>query len=161
MGAKPYTPEPHKLGLTIHFYRLLEKKKQEGRKVSSRYLRRVANQRGISNYAIIPVPECCNVRCLAHRAYRIYAKDPEIKRPAWLDRLADAIAAKGNIQRSSAVRQPKSQEESRHAHRTICIATKDFDGAPYHMELLGSNGAYISTGKEEIERALMLEYDQK
>ena len=26
MGAKPYTPELHKLGLTIHFYRLLEKK---------------------------------------------------------------------------------------------------------------------------------------
>lgn len=150
MGAKTYTPELHKLGLTIYFYHLLEKK-QEGRKVSSRYLRRLANQCDISNYSIIPAPECRCARCTAQRAYRIYSKDAELKRPAWLDGLAGAIAAKGDIQQSSAIRQLKSQEESRHAHRTIRIATNDFDGAPYHMELQGSNGTYISTDKEEIE----------
>lgn len=160
LGQRPYTPELNMLGLTIHFYTLLQKKR-EGRKVSSRYLRRISNQCNIVNYNIIPIDECIQARRQAFRVYRMYSNNAEIERPSWLDGLADSIAAKGDIPRSSAARQLKSQEESRHTHRTIRVATKDFDGAPFHMELQGKHGPYISTDKEEIEDALMHEYEQK
>ena len=97
----------------------------------------------------------------AFREYRIYSEHAADKRPAWLDGLADAIAAKGDLSRSTAVRQLKSQEESRHTHRLIRIETKDFVGAPLHMELEHGNGPYISTDKDEIEDDLMVEYENK
>ena len=160
MGAKPYTPDLNKLGLAIHVWRLIQKK-QEGCKVSSRYLRRKAHQCRIFNYNIIPTVECRRARALAYKEYRDYASQAKLKRPAFLDGLADALAAKGNISRSSAVRQLKSQEESRYSNRTIRNAIKHFDGAPYHMELPGPQGSFVSTDKEQIENALMKEYEAK
>ena len=78
-----------------------------------------------------------------------------------MDGLADALAAKGNISRSSAVRQLKSQEESRYSNRTIRNAIKHFDGTPYHTEILGLQRSFVSTDKEQIENALMKEYEAK
>lgn len=96
MGAIPYTPDLSKLGLTVYVWRLIENK-CEGHKVSSRYLRRKANQCGIFNYSIVPTEECRRARAIAFKEYREYASQAKMKRPAFLDDLADAIAAKGNI----------------------------------------------------------------
>ena len=160
MGAIPYTPDISTLGLAVYVWRLIEKKR-EGRKISSRYLRRKANQCGIFNYSIVPTEECRRARAIAFKEYIEYASQAKIKRPAFLDGLADALAATGNISRSSAIRQLKSQEESRHSHRMIRVAIKEFSGAPFHMELIGDKGPFISTDKEEIEKALMIEYENK
>lgn len=158
MGAKPYTPETAKLGLTIEFWRSLIKK-LEGHNISSSYLRRTARKCNVFDYKKLSLEECKRARAKAHRAYKDYVVQAD--RPSFIDGLADAIAAEGDIERSTVVRQLKSLEETRHTHRLIRNSTKDFDGAPYHMELPNSQGSFISTDKEEIERALIVEYEAK
>lgn len=158
MGAHPYTPETAKLGLTIEFWRALIRK-HEGHNISSSYLRRTARQCDIHNYSIIPLEECIREKRMAYKNYKTAIKT--VNRPSFLDDLADAIAADGDLERSTVIRQLKSQEESRHMHKEIRNSTKEFSGAPYHMELPSDNGPYISTDKEEIEKALMAEYEAK
>ena len=107
MGSLPYTPKTAKLGLTIEFWRSLIKK-QEGKNVSSSYLRGTARQCGITNY---------RARAQVHCEYKNYIKIAH--RPSFIDDLAYAIAADGDVERSTVIRQLKSQEESRHTHRLI------------------------------------------
>ena len=158
MGARPFTPQTAKLGLTIEFWRALIRK-LEGKNISSSYLRRTARQCGIQNYKVVTLSECKRAKAQAHRAYKNYIKIAD--RPHFKDDLADAIAAEGDTETSTVVRQLKSQEESRHMHRQIRNSTKEFMGAPYHMELSNDEGTFISTDKEEIERALIQEYEAK
>ena len=158
MGAHPYTPQTAKLGLTIEFWRALIRK-HEGHNISSSYLRRTARQCDIQNYSIVTLEECIRVKRQAYKEYKSYLKVAD--RPSFIDDLADAIAADGDLEKSAVVRQLKSQEESRHMHKEIRSSTKEFSGAPYHMELPHATGSYISTDKEEIEKALITEYEAK
>ena len=144
--------------MTIEFWRAFIRK-LEGRNISSSYLRRTARQCGIQNYRVVTLSEAKRAKAQAHRAYKCQLKT--VDRPSFLDDLADAIAAEGDLERSTVIRQLKSHEETRHTHRQIRNSTKDFDGAPYHMELKNETGTYISTDKVEIEQALMQEYEAK
>ena len=46
-------------------------------------------------------------------------------------------------------------------HRNICSAVQVHIRAPYHMELTGRHGPYIFTDRDQIERALINEYETK
>ena len=135
MGHKPYTPELHQLGLTLHAWHTIIKWK-EGKHVHSRYLRRLAEQCDIPYYKLIPLEECRKERALQFRKYKDYSEnDMELKRISFFDTLADAVAEAGNISKSAAISQLKSREELRHGHKEIRSATNDFLGAPYHKQI--------------------------
>ena len=160
MGAKPYTPEVNQLGAVINAWHVLIHKK-EGKFVSSRWFKRCLKTSGAQNFSQLSIEDCIKQRSLAFQKYNSYGHQIEEKRDSWLDDLADAIAAKGNISKSAAVRQLKSREESSHTYRQIRVATKNSMGAPYHMELKKDGVSYVSTDKDEIEAALIEEYETK
>ena len=104
----------------------------------------------VHNYKVITLEECIHTKREAFKEYKTHLKVADC--PSFVDNLADAIAADSDLERSSVVRQLKSQEESRHTHKEIRNFANDFSGAPYHMELPSTTGSYISNDKEEIEK---------
>ena len=160
MGAKPYTPEVNHLGAVINAWHVLIHKK-EGKCVGTRWFKSCLKLIGVRIFSQLSIEDCIEQRALAFKTYNTYGCQIEEKRYAWIDDLADAIAAKGNISKSAAVRQLKSREESSHTYRQIRVATKNILGAPYHMELTKNGESFVSTDKEEIESALIDEYENK
>ena len=159
-GQKAYTPELNRLGKTIGTWHLIIKKRY-GRNISSRLIKREAQQCGIPNTNFLDLDTCLDLRRSAFRVYKSYAYDSEQKRKDFLERLADDQAAAGNITKANAINQLNLNEESRRIHSNVKAATKDFLGAPYHMELQNEDGSFLSTDRDQIEIALIQEYEAK
>ena len=136
-------------------------KKRYGRNISSRLIKREAQQCGIPNTNFLDLDTCLDLRRSAFRAYKSYAYDSEQKRKDFLERLADDQAAAGNITKANAINQLNLNEESRRIHSNVKAVTKDFLGAPYHMELQNEDGSFLSTDRDQIEIALIQEYEAK
>ena len=145
-----------KLSLTIKFWRSLIKK-HEDHNISSLYLRRTVHLCDFQNYKVITLEECICAKRKAFKEYKVRLKVAD--HPSFIEDLADAIAVDNDL--GTVVRQLKSQEESRHTYKEIRNSTRYFSGAPYHMELPNATGSYMSTDKEEIEKALISEYEGK
>ena len=75
----------------------------------------------------------------------MYAKDAESHRYKFLDDMAEEKEKEGNMAAAKAINQRQLQEECRLTHRNVKLATKDFMGAPYQMELTTTNGTVVST----------------
>ena len=101
------------------------------------------------------------MRADAYKNYRTYAKDSKVHRPNFIDQLIEDKIAEGDQEVANRLNEQKLQEETRHVHRRIKLSTKPFVGAPYHMELQGPRKSYISNDKDQMEQALITEYDAK
>ena len=78
-----------------------------------------------------------------------------------MDTLAGEQMAEGHEQEAKRLMQQKQQEETRLVHRNVKIATKDFIGAPYRMELQQNGRTFISADRDQLEAAMIEEYDAK
>ena len=78
-----------------------------------------------------------------------------------MDQLIEDKIAEGDLKEANRLTQQKIQEETRLVHRRVKITTKDFVGAPYHMELEGTKKSFVSTDKDAMERALIDKYNTK
>ena len=80
------------------------------------------------------------------------------------DRLAEERAKAGNEDVAKVIRRMKVEEDTRHTHRKIKIATKPFGGAVTRLSIIDENepeGRRTTTNQQEIEQALMTEYEYK
>ena len=159
-GGRPYTPELNRLGHIVDTWRLIVKKKL-GRNISTRTISRAALAHNLPYYKNMTLQECINERAQAYQTYRTYAKQAEIHRNTFFDSLSDEKEREGNTTVAKQIQQKKLQEECRRSHRNIKLTTKDFMGAPYKMELKRGNDVYLSADKNQIEKALVKEYDAK
>lgn len=154
-GGKPYTPHLNQLGRTIDVWRLIVKKKM-GRNISTKKVTRAACSLGIPNPRDLSLQRCIKFRAEAYSKYRSYAKNVKlIHRPAFLDSLIDTKTDDGDQKAAQRLIKQKQEEESRDINRNVKIATKDFLGAPYKMELTTVTGSHLSSDKNEIESALI------
>ena len=78
-----------------------------------------------------------------------------------MDKLAVEKEVEGNVVEAKKIAQMKIQEETRIIHGNVKIATNDFLGAPYQMKLNTNPNPNISTDKDNIKKALIVEYDAK
>ena len=101
------------------------------------------------------------MRAKAYRHYRASAKESKVHRPNFIHQLIEEKIAEGDQNTANRLNQQELQEETRHVHRRIKFSTKAFICAPYHMELQGSKHSYISSDKDQMEQALLKEYEAK
>ena len=160
VGGKPYTPELNRLGRKIYAWRMIVKKKL-GYNISSQKIKRAALAHDIPHFKTLSLQECIIARANAYSEYRNYAKHSHLHRPDFLDTLAEEQMAEGHEQEAKRLMQQKQQEETRLVHRNVKIATKDFIGAPYRMELQQNGRTFISADRDQLEAAMIEEYDAK
>ena len=160
VGGKPYTPELNRLGRLIDVWRMIVKKKM-GYNISSRKIKRAAIAHGIPNHNTLSLQDCMKFRADAYANYRKCAKRSHIHRPDFLDSLAEEQMDEGNVKEAKRLMQQKQQEETRIVHRNVKVATKDSMGAPYRMELEQNGRTFVSADKEQLETAMIDEYEAK
>ena len=159
-GGKPYTPELNRLGRKIDAWRMIVKKKL-GRNISTRKIKRAALAHDIPHISSLTLADCVHGRALAYKKYFDYAKNAKEHRPNFLDQMTDEKAAEGNEKEAKKILQTKLQEETRTVHRNVKLATKDFIGAPYQMELKNGDTSFISADKDQLEQAMINKYEAK
>lgn len=71
---------------------------------------------------------------------------------------------KGNEDVAKIIRRMQVEEDTRHTHRRIKLATKPFGGAVTRLSIIDEDspeGRRTTTNQHEIEEALMTEYESK
>ena len=79
-------------------------RKKQGAQISSTYIKRVAKKNNINAPMDLSIEDCIYERSQMYNKIYECAKTAKSSRMNFIDSLADAIAAEGNIKKSSAIR---------------------------------------------------------
>ena len=162
MGAIPYTPAYSAVRTLIELWTLVIKK-LSGKNVDSRFLARKAKKANIVAPLDRTLLQAKEKRAAAYRDEKRMAKSAVNDRKTWLESLAEARSASGNLSQAQEVKNLLSREEQQRAARIIRrVNGKLREGSLTSVVAPNFNGEWVEvTKKQEIEKALMEENERR
>ena len=133
-------------------------RKKLGCKVSSKYIRRIANECGIDDPMSVSIELAREWRAQAWRDYDNAKEDAPALRDAYIDRMYEKISEEEGMKKADVVLQKKQREDTRNAHRKIKFARNKLNsGGTMKLEISDTNkkGTIEVTDKVEMEKILM------
>jgi len=112
----------------------------------------------------VPLNDCYKERNNAYKKYREIKKKAKEHRRTFQDKIHDKYEKEGNDEMCKAIKAMKLKEETRYTHRRIKNATKPFGGSVHRLNIADDDapgGRRTTTDPDEIQQALMQEYEQK
>ena len=162
MGSIPYTPAYSAVRTRIELWTLVIKK-LSGKDVDSRFLSRKANKAKIVAPLERSLAEAKELRAAAYRDEKRLAKSAASDRKTWLESLAEARAADGNLSQAQELKNLLSREEQRRTARIIRrVNGKLRSGSLTSVVAPNMYGVWVEvTDKQEIEKSLMKENERR